>query len=755
MRFYAIWTKTVILSLVIFVILGIAPKVLLANDLTFSAEKAYEHTKHIVQKIGARPSGSKGELKAAQYIYYVLEQSGWKVREQPFSKVVVQNLPLIHIEPKIGLVSSQNIIAELPGKTRETILIGAHYDSAENSPGAFDNASGVGLLLELARVLGKKSNDVTYQLVFFGAEESGLVGSAYFAKNTDLSAVNWMLNIDMVGTPLEIDFAGKKSAPPELVEKVTNLARQTKLSFHISRDFMVMTRDSNQGGNSDFSSFLEQGIPAVGLGTAGRPAGFYHRPEDQLEQVSLENIQKVGAYVEKLIREVRLSQVGPREWDELFLSFQFASKVLVLPSLVLRLLYLLVLVSTSVMLIRFFRNSQVSVKSLCLSFAVVLPAGFLAIGLSSGGEGLWGLVKESDSIWYAYPGIFLLVRIGLAIGLLLVFGSFLPRLPISRDPKLYWISGVVILTILVLITTSIRVDLAFPFVFWLFCFILQWFYPNLFLALLGPYFFYIFHWELLNSQQWFSFYETVNSHMVIFLIIYGFLFLPMLLAVLHVTCSKPKFWQITLTKIRRPVCILIVLAVLSLGLIPAYTANYPQSLTVREEWLDNGHGQINISSRDKLPKQILRDFQAKPEKTLLLPAFNTEAPIAVEMSIQEKQNRVMNVGLKFDFKREPYMIRLRLESKKPFHITQMEDFVPLAKLPRKVQLEGSERSGQYHLILERTPPHQNNLQFVIAAESTVTCSVETTFLDPPTQLSIKGDNLSVDYQSVYKTKFEF
>ena len=278
----------------------------------FSADKAYEHVKYLVQKIGPRPAGSKSELKASQYISYVLNQNGWKVREQPFSKVVVRETSVLQREQQVELINSQNIIAELPGTRPDTIVVGAHYDSANlNAPGAVDNASGVGVLLELARVLSKEPHEETYQLIFFGAEEYGLVGSQFYTAQADLSAVRWMLNVDMVGTPLEIDVAGKKSAPPELIKQVAALAGESHIPFHLSRDFILMTRESSQGGASDFSSFLDQGIPALGLGIFGRPEGYFHRPEDRLDRVSLEEMQKVGDYTHRLLTNVKLEKLGP------------------------------------------------------------------------------------------------------------------------------------------------------------------------------------------------------------------------------------------------------------------------------------------------------------------------------------------------------------------------------------------------------------------------------------------------------------
>ena len=80
------------------------------------------------------------------------------------------------------------------------------------------------------------------------------------------------------------------------------MAGESNIPFHVSRDFIAMTRDSAHGGVSDFSSFLDQGIPALGLGIAGRPAGYFHRPEDKLDHVSLEEMQKVGDYCVQLLR---------------------------------------------------------------------------------------------------------------------------------------------------------------------------------------------------------------------------------------------------------------------------------------------------------------------------------------------------------------------------------------------------------------------------------------------------------------------
>ncbi|HWQ43605.1 MAG TPA: M20/M25/M40 family metallo-hydrolase, partial [Desulfosporosinus sp.] len=618
----------------------------------FSAEKAYEHVKYLAQKIGPRPAGSKSELKAAQYISYVLKQNGWKVREQPFSKVVVRDASVLQLEQQVELINSQNIIAELPGTLPDTIVVGAHYDSANlNAPGAVDNASGVGVLLELARVLSKESHQETYQLIFFGAEEYGLVGSQFYTGQADLSAVRWMLNVDMVGTPMEIDVAGKKSAPPELIKQVTALARDSHIPFHLSRDFIIMTRDSSQGGVSDFSSFLDQGIPALGLGISGRPAGYFHRPEDRLDRVSLEGMQQVGDYTHRLIKTVKLEKMGPSVWDDLYLPFQLGNKVFILSSLEIRCFIFLTFIFTGWVLIRFYKKMDkhklIWKKALGI-LGVTLIFSLVVVSLSGIGELLWHWLKQIQFLWYAYPALFLGARIGIALGSFIIIASWFYKLPIARDPESYWFAGVILLFGASSLLTLIRIDIAFPFVFWLLCMDLLFFVPSILLVLISPYFIYRLHIELLNSEQWISFYQTFHQHLLIFLWIYSLLLMPFFLAALHVAISKQQFWKKLLYRSRKPALVVTCLLILMLGLVPNYTRDYPQTVTLQEEWSKN-EGLIHIFSDENLPSQLVKDLNAQDGNSIYVPTLKEKPPITIETSVSERMNdskRTLDVSFK-------------------------------------------------------------------------------------------------------------
>lgn len=764
--------KTKVLGLVlIFLILSIAWFISSKNltsptfaqkESGFSADNAYEHVKYLTQKIGPRPAGSKSEIKAAQYIYYILQQNGWKVREQSFSKVVLRGASIVQQEQSIDLISSQNIIAELPGTLPDTVVIGAHYDTANfNAPGAVDNASGVGVLLELARVLSQEPHEQTYQIVFFGAEEYGLVGSQFFTSQADLSAVRWMLNIDMVGSPIEIDVAGKKSAPTELINQVTKLAKESNLPFHVSRDFIVMTRDSSQGGVSDFSSFLDQDIPALGLGVAGRPSGYYHRPEDQLNNVSLEDMQKVGNFAYSLVSTVTMKTMGPNPSDDLYLPFQVGSNVFILPSLGIRVFILITFLFTGWLLIRFFTQRKEKHRVYFIralgAFGLALVLSIIVMGLSGVGENLWIWIKQAQQLWYAYPAFFLAVRLGIALGVLIFIASWCHKAPIVLDAQCYWLVGVMMLLIISILLTLIRIDLAFPFVFWLLCMDLQFILPSIFIVLIGPYFIYWLHVELMNSQQWVSYYGAIHDYFLIFLGTYALLLVPLILALLHVTISNKHRWIKWIRALRKPAIVIVSILILSIGLVPTYTKGYPQTIKVSQEWVDQSEGKIHIYSDINLPIKLLNELNAPKGKSLFLPTLEEKAPMIVETTVIEQNNdleRSLNLTLKLKYTNEPYLVRIKLESAHPFEV-QTDEFMPISKLPKKLQLKGIQSSsGVYTLTMQRTPPQRNLIQLSVKTEGKISCTVESTFSDPSPSTKIEIEGTSVDYQIWFKQSLE-
>jgi Zn-dependent M28 family amino/carboxypeptidase len=167
-------------------------------------------------------------------------------------------------------VTNRNVVAEIPGKTRDRIVLSAHIDHLGMDPakegdqiynGAIDNATAVGAMMVVAKVLKEFQDDLRYSVTILAcnAEESGLLGSKYYAQNTDRSSI--IANINFESTPVwgeakSIMGIGAQFSNFEMI--IRGLARDHKLEYST---FSL----SNQGlfYRSDQFSFARYGIPSV------------------------------------------------------------------------------------------------------------------------------------------------------------------------------------------------------------------------------------------------------------------------------------------------------------------------------------------------------------------------------------------------------------------------------------------------------------------------------------------------------------
>jgi len=180
---------------------------------------------------------------------------------------------------------SSNIIGKIKGKRSDSVMmLSAHYDHLGQMGdavfrGANDNASGVAMLLALAKYYGRKQPKFDTYFLFTTAEEVGLLGSSYFIKNPpfDLTKIKMLVNLDMVGTGEEgitVVNAKAQSRYFELLQKL-NKGRIAKIKMR------------GKACNSDHCFFDQIGIPAVFIYTLGGKQA-YHDVNDNGENLSLE-----------------------------------------------------------------------------------------------------------------------------------------------------------------------------------------------------------------------------------------------------------------------------------------------------------------------------------------------------------------------------------------------------------------------------------------------------------------------------------
>jgi Zn-dependent M28 family amino/carboxypeptidase len=184
-------------------------------------------------------------------------------------ELTVRAAAFVHVEQR----TTTNVIADsASGRTNRTLMVGAHLDSVDEGPGINDNGSGSAAILETAvqmAELGIEPRNAV-RFAFWGAEESGLIGSQYYVDSLtrqQLSDVEAYLNFDMVGSPNFVRFVydGDGSAFGVKGPSGSGHIEDTFAGFFASQG--LQSEPTAFDGRSDYDAFINVGIPAGGLFT--------------------------------------------------------------------------------------------------------------------------------------------------------------------------------------------------------------------------------------------------------------------------------------------------------------------------------------------------------------------------------------------------------------------------------------------------------------------------------------------------------
>ncbi len=249
----------------------------------FNGQRAYQDVLAQVT-FGARTPGSVAHAQTVAYIQQELEKVGWKIQIQTM---------------EWDGFSIQNIIASR-SEVAPRIIVGAHYDSrlladqdpqpglSRPVPGANDGASGVAVLLELARTL--PPGTVPLCLVFFDAEDNGgldhrqwIMGSRAFASALTNKPQSVVI-VDMVGDA-DLNIFVERNSDARLTAEIW--AQAVTLGYG---KYFISTPKYNL--LDDHTPFLEAGIPAVDIIDFDYP--YWHTSADTADKVSSQSLQAVG-----------------------------------------------------------------------------------------------------------------------------------------------------------------------------------------------------------------------------------------------------------------------------------------------------------------------------------------------------------------------------------------------------------------------------------------------------------------------------
>lgn len=199
-------------------------------------------------------------------------------------------------------LQSLNVIAKKKPKNstgnEKAVIVSSHYDSVAGAPGANDNASGTGLVLELARAFQNVETDKEIRFIAFGSEEMGLIGSEHYVDNLskqERDRILGVFNADMVAT----NYDKAKNLYAMTPDGSTNLVTDATLNAakQLNNDLVLQ----GKFGSSDHVPFAYAGIPAalfIWMGVdSWDPLIYhiekvYHTPQDNvLENISPERMK--------------------------------------------------------------------------------------------------------------------------------------------------------------------------------------------------------------------------------------------------------------------------------------------------------------------------------------------------------------------------------------------------------------------------------------------------------------------------------
>lgn len=268
-------------------LVGAAGSVPDPNEALFQGARAFAHAEAQMQWVPRHP-GTEGARLCGDYILAELAAAGWATEEQPFT---YRDTPCRNLIGKRG--------------SGPVLIIGAHYDTrrladedpdpanrTQPVPGANDGASGIAVLLELARVLRPETLGRTIWLVAFDAEDNGnldgwewIVGAQYMADNLT-TLPQGMLLVDMIG-----------DADLQIYHEYNSSASMNTAIWQVAADegYSAFVPEYRWNILDDHIPFRRRGIPAANLIDFDYP--YWHTVEDTLDKISAASLEAVGRTV--------------------------------------------------------------------------------------------------------------------------------------------------------------------------------------------------------------------------------------------------------------------------------------------------------------------------------------------------------------------------------------------------------------------------------------------------------------------------
>ncbi len=238
------------------------------------------------KKLSSRASASERRI-TADYLFNSLKEIGLNPKRNNYN-----------VQDKKGTqYTGSNIYAEIPATngSDEYIVLGAHYDTAKDSPGAVHNATGIALTLYVSEKLTKLANrNINFMIVFFDQQETNMIGCRMFVKKLqdDKYNVNSMHRVDYVGWDNDEDRAIELLA--------SNISLES--AYRLESSVPVFKRRVSTPETRVFSTLGYETITITAELMNGDNSPYVHQSEDKYTTVNFKYLASTSQIVYKVMR---------------------------------------------------------------------------------------------------------------------------------------------------------------------------------------------------------------------------------------------------------------------------------------------------------------------------------------------------------------------------------------------------------------------------------------------------------------------
>jgi hypothetical protein len=329
--------KEIRIYIPVLVVLIIAPFVLsstcptlqpTSSRLLFNASEAYGLTQEFVTRFPNRVLGSLESRQSTGFIHDSLQNLGYEISYSHFDARTTRRT-------EVG----RNVLAFKKGRSAEILAAVAHLDTARTTgQGATADGSGVGVLLELARVFASAPTNRSLLFIFSDGEEWGMLGTRDIVENyPDRKSIVAVLSLDHVSAgdlgAFCLGESGQQGgfSPPWLRQLARRSAEAQGLPVRAPGGFREHLERAVLISAADQGPFLEAGIPAINLGSESTDLEIqkeiYHSPQDTIDKLKVSSVEKYGLVAERIFRTLDESDSIPKQssgslrtWDSRFLK---------------------------------------------------------------------------------------------------------------------------------------------------------------------------------------------------------------------------------------------------------------------------------------------------------------------------------------------------------------------------------------------------------------------------------------------------